>query len=415
MIATLSPRLLKCMHYLLVLVPLGLLSGPAIGDVIASTMAMMFLVYSSITRQWSWVRQPWVIVLLVLWVHFMVIAPFAVDAHAAFKRGLLWIRYPIFMAAIAFWIGRDARVQQHFLLTSAMAIIFLIFDMLWQFHTGKDLFGIPYEKIDDFIRLTGPYNALRPGLMLIYLGFPAIFFLFDRAQKATRHRCLIQAGIVALLVAFALAIYLSGERMALLYTILGFMLAPLLVKRCRWYWVAGCVASALLVATIVANNPQLLVRQYHYTKYEAVNPDKSPYVLIWQSSLRVGMEHPFTGVGLKNFRYVCTDPKYGDDNPLRCAMHSHNMYMELFAESGAVGLLLFCTAIVLWLKQCWHNRRLIVSDMVLAGLFITFVIRIWPLAAISSQFNPWAAVPLWMFTGLLLARIELLRNEQIKP
>lgn len=400
-------RVLMAMRWLLVLLPFGLLAGPAVGDVVASLMAIVFLGYCGVTKQWQWLRTPWVLALLLLWLHFMLIVVWAPDGAGAFKRGLVWIRYPIFMAALVFWIGRDAWVQKRFLQTLLATVLFLAGDTLLQFYTGQDLFGRPITHIDDFIRLSGPYSSLRPGITLVYIGFPALFFLLAMAQKAVRYRMALHLAFVAAAILFVVAVYFSGERMALLLTMFGFVVAPLLVKRYRLFWLGGLVVAAGLLYLITDQHKILRVRQFYYLKYEVLHLSESTYVQIWHSAAKVGAAHPVTGVGLKNFRLVCPEAQYGADNGLRCGSHAHNLYLELFAESGAVGMLFFSGALALWLRACWRQRRLFNDDMILAGLLVTLLIRIWPLAAISSQFNPWAGVPLWLFTGLLLARLRL--------
>jgi O-antigen ligase len=86
-----------------------------------------------------------------------------------------------------------------------------------------------------------------------------------------------------------------------------------------------------------------------------------------------------------------------------CNTHPHNIYMEWLIENGAVGLLLFITFLVTALRKCirsWPDNRL---NPVFIGLFIAFILRIWPIASSTNFFSSWGAPPFWLVLGALLA------------
>lgn len=60
-------------------------------------------------------------------------------------------------------------------------------------------------------------------------------------------------------------------------------------------------------------------------------------------------EHKFFGSGIKKFRELCPDKKYWDMKSLSnvyCTTHPHNFFIELLAEVGIFGLILFYLIIV---------------------------------------------------------------------
>jgi O-antigen ligase len=66
------------------------------------------------------------------------------------------------------------------------------------------------------------------------------------------------------------------------------------------------------------------------------------------SSLQLGMDHPVLGVGYGRGRLKESLPPYFKGTLLEGSpvLHTHNVYVELFAETGLVGLLAF-----LWLLR----------------------------------------------------------------
>jgi hypothetical protein len=73
----------------------------------------------------------------------------------------------------------------------------------------------------------------------------------------------------------------------------------------------------------------------------------------WYSHFYTGWniwkEHKFFGSGIKKFRELCPDKKYWDMKSLSnvyCTTHPHNFFIELLAEVGIFGLMLFYLIIV---------------------------------------------------------------------
>ena len=55
-------------------------------------------------------------------------------------------------------------------------------------------------------------------------------------------------------------------------------------------------------------------------------------------------DHPITGAGVKMFRELCYDygfKIYGDQQDLFCSTHPHNIFFQLLAETGTIGILIY--------------------------------------------------------------------------
>lgn len=75
------------------------------------------------------------------------------------------------------------------------------------------------------------------------------------------------------------------------------------------------------------------------------------------SSLRLGMDHPVLGVGYGRGRLKEFLPSYLKGTVLEGApvLHTHNLYVELFAETGAIGLLTFLWLLGQTLWRLWRR------------------------------------------------------------
>ena len=60
------------------------------------------------------------------------------------------------------------------------------------------------------------------------------------------------------------------------------------------------------------------------------------------------LDNKFVGIGLRNFRNFCSNPKYKIDEK-SCSTHPHNTYIQLLAETGLIGFYVWYNFIFLFL------------------------------------------------------------------
>lgn len=76
---------------------------------------------------------------------------------------------------------------------------------------------------------------------------------------------------------------------------------------------------------------------------------------IWQATLRMIADYPFTGVGMGG--YWTAFPKYHDASGTMTPQQAHNDYLELVASGGIVGLALFVWFVLVAVKQARVSLR----------------------------------------------------------
>ncbi len=407
-----NTRLLHTAQYATLLIPLANCFSIFVADALMAIVAILFLVESARSKNWGWTKSPWVRVALLLWVYLMVDSLFAEHIDKALRRSTVWIRYPVFTAGLVYWLW-NAEFGKKLLLSVAVSVIFLVGDSLLQYAIGYDIIGRPSIGEDGkTLRLTGPYKDPRVGITLVWLAFPVVLYglsLLRKTDIATWQKL----GAVLLALAFVLAVFLSGERMALLLTGLGIGLAVLCIRSIRMPLIAAGVVAALIGFGIAQLNPQLIERQYASTLHVIQNLEDTVYGKIWQSAWDVGSDYPITGVGLRHFREHCPDAKYGPIEELapRCNLHPHNIYLEWWVESGIIGLAMFLLMAALWARNAAKAWPACKHDAIYIGLLITLALRLWPIASTTSFFIAWSAVPFWLTIGWLLAYSQTHRTQ----
>jgi O-antigen ligase len=214
-------------------------------------------------------------------------------------------------------------------------------------------------------------------------------------------------------IGFLSVVFMSGERMALLLTGLGFVLAFFMLPISKRLMLLIGLGAAACIALLAYTNQGLVERHLGSTTKVVDDIGASDYGKIWLSAIEIAKANPVFGVGLKQFREVCPLPQYGNDDPYRCNQHTHNIYLEWLAEAGIIGFGLFTTLVVLMVREMLRALPYLRYNPIFLGLAITLCIRLWPLASTTSFFTAWSAVPMWLIFGWMLTLTHA-QNDQSK-
>lgn len=130
---------------------------------------------------------------------------------------------------------------------------------------------------------------------------------------------------------------------------------------------------------------------------------------VWESSINMIKDHPVTGVGLRQFKKQY-DQKYDLKRVKFNLPHSHNNFLQIFAEAGVIGFLGFLsfTVFVLWSNLIdWIKNRNPYSLMLFA-LWAGFT----GFGLIDATiYGSSASKTIWLMTGFLLALKVLKKNS----
>lgn len=357
----------------------------------------------------------------VYWLPELISSIDAVDHGRAFKESLVDLRYLPFLWLVAAAVANARGRHATFTGIAVIAAVWTV-DALLQaaFGTSPLFWGIDQVKqlisghgmcsaqeialLDRLSGVLGPCN-LKLGVIMASLSPFALFAAGKRFGTVGWLVAAVAVGTVVLLagaraawLTFALVLLFSGWRL------LGW-------KQLLAVFATG--ALALVVLNFVS--PQFHLRIQRTGAVLANGEDSVDVALsgraqIWGAAACMVREHPFNGVGARNFRdaYPACNPAPGvmpawGEGP---AHHAHQIVLEILSETGAIGLLLWLAGAALaW--RAWRYSSPRAKENARPAM-LALAVTVFPLnthLAFYSTF--WGGLTLLLaalYSGSLLAR-----------
>ncbi len=179
------------------------------------------------------------------------------------------------------------------------------------------------NRISGFMSQWMTYSGL---LMLVLVPLVAYAFCLGWRKKWWA------APLCALL---ALAIYLSETRNAMIGTVAGVVVILLLLRR----WSAIFLLAALLAAAYLLSPAG--IQQRLRSSLDTNDPNTRNRIELFETSLRLIGDNPWFGVGPKNVSIEALRYRGSEDYPDWMYQHMHNNFLQIAAERGIPGLILW--------------------------------------------------------------------------
>ena len=197
-------------------------------------------------------------------------------------------------------------------------------------------------------RSEGPLSANYFGQMLVV----AAVLLFYVSTARTRRLAAIGIGLCLL------AIVYTMSRGSVLALAVAFVTMALLQ---RWRIGVFLIAGLVVAISIVLVPPQFKERWFELSNPTAKNEvDLSTRQRLGENLAAVQMfeDHPLLGVGPGNFevQYLRYAPRIALDTREE-PRQAHNLYLEVLAERGVVGALVFTIFMLATVAGAWRARR----------------------------------------------------------
>ena len=211
--------------FFILLLPITLITGPAIPDITITLSAIFFLFSIIINQSYKNIyNNSFVKFSIIFWFFLLFVSLFAENILLAYRDSIIFVRIlalPIFLIFLIFNNNKYLKISVGVIFFS---VIFVCIDTLYQFMNydpgsgfGKDLFGF---TPDWYGRLTGPfYKELIPGAYVSKFGLIGLVYLILTIKNITKQNI----TSIAYLTLIGVVTYVSGERMAFATFLLGIL------------------------------------------------------------------------------------------------------------------------------------------------------------------------------------------------
>ena len=390
-----------CTSLLLAMMGLFIL-GRGVAEVTLGVIASCFLIKSLVTHDTKWIGKPYILWNLLIWVYLLVQSEWvAYVPDEALQRSLAWPRLTFLLAAMSSWLLVTKRSQLHLGYAVAFCVLFVALDVALQGAVGVDILGNEQRKAT---RLNGPFDDFVAGSYMVKLLFPSLAVVMIWSQKHADWKAWLW---LPFLLTTATGIVLTGERAALLLLPFGITLFALFAgKRLRKTILAGGALMALIGLVIFLSVPGVQERLTGANTMRHIESFwETPYGVIYKNSFQMVKEYPLFGVGMRNYRFVCRQDGYERFRRLKaeCGTHPHHTYLELWVETGAVGLALFLVMFGICGYYTWRACKSPAAckddRLMLLGTSVSIAIFMFPFLPTMSFFANWNAILLWFVLG----------------
>ncbi len=337
-------------------------------------------------------------------------------------------RYLLFSIAVYFFFEKYSQIKfnKNFILSVFFgAIIILLFDSLFQFVVGENIFG---QKLFKYRVSSFFGDDLILGSFLVRL-LPIIFwylFYLKIDINLNKFNSTIFFSI------YFLVIYLSGERTSFALLIGFILLSLIFISELRNILIKSTIIFSIFIifnAVLDFGKTDITHRMFHKTykqvvKQNIITENKTEYkndnfIKVIKSinvfsnhhqghlivAKNLFKENPIFGVGPKGFRHFCRLVDYDPEEGI-CSTHPHNILAQTLSEIGLIGLFFYIVFITFLVKHIFLINKNKDDNKFESNSFLVIsiglIIHLFPILPSGNFFNNWISSFIYFKIGLLL-------------
>ncbi len=328
------------------------------------------------------------------------------DLHSSI-RGLTKVLKNAAVVLVVLHSVGDKKLLRRVVYALLLGAAFICLDGLFQYITGRDfLRGNLVVITMDLKRVSASFGGANDFgvylVSLVPLAWVTALYYFKKKQKV------LAMCLAAFMTLFLLLTFGRGSLLGLLAAFLVFIL----VKKDRNLLVMFCLLLFLL-PFVLPNSARVWVKQSGSPLVAFANEDR---LIMYKTAVEMIKAHPVIGVGVNNFvdnfpRYKCKVPG-ADILPVERS-YAHNSFLQMWAEIGSLGFMMFIWliwAFIAEFRYIYRNRKDAFLRNSALGLFCGVIGFLINGLSESNLYYSRLSILFWFIFGLALSG-KFIREE----
>jgi O-antigen ligase len=266
----------------------------------------------------------------------------------------LW-QWPV-AVVVFFIVATTVRTEHHVRIIAAAFVFGALLSTLSGLGGGETVFSGFLPSAGSGVNPAGRVQGGVGGANFLATGIVCAMALAGGLAAARLRHSGARAALVAAVGILGFALVSTQSRGGLLALIASSVAALFLFKRQRKVVLCLVIFALGATAVSIAASPQAAARLWEDTRGGSGRIDT------WRVAREVAFDHPIVGVGVHNLnvhalRYIDDLSAVQAASTLARKQVGHNVYIEMLAETGVIGLSLFLVVVVGTLRAAMRAAR----------------------------------------------------------
>ena len=428
----------KISVYLIGLLPIALVAGPFIAEILLFSLFIFFIYFFFKEKQFHLLESNLLKIFLLFWIYLVFVSIFSIEPYVSLKSSFFYFRFGLYTIAVIYFLKSVNKSLETIYLIYKYTFVFVILDSIFQTFYGADIFGLKPNSIV-LMRISGPFGDKFVLGSFLQKVLPVFIYLILK-NFGTQKKFKL-SDIIIIIFTFVI-IYRSGDRSALGLIMFFSLVFFAINKSLRKKMIAISLFFVLISSIFTIQNPNIFKRNFtdtidqlkgrYYEEFlqKDVSETKLDFMIFsfhhqshYSTAFRMFLDKPIFGHGVKMFRYQCKNFAFKPEKIIKnsfgqvrksygCSTHPHNTYLQLLSETGIIGFLLVFSLFIFLgyriISLIKNNNKFYPESALLIGIFI----NLWPIIPTGNFFNNW--INMIYFIPITYYLYEINNNSKIK-
>ena len=380
----------KLIVILLSFLPISIVIGQAVSLLNIVIISIFIITKIIILKNYDFTKSQSFILLLIIYLYLLFNTFISLDSGFSFLRNFGFARFILLFLAVNYFFFYFKK-QVFFLKVWSLVITIVLIDSYIEYSFGSNILGygkdIYANRIVSFFKDEPVVAGYLNGFFFLILGS----FLSINLKKSQNNRMFIICIVLSLL--YLTCVIMTGERSNTIKATIGlsifyFLNSNFSIKQ----RLITFLSLIIVIVTVVSSSSYLKYRYIERIINPILNSDirenflkENIYIKHYNSGYAVFKNHPWFGVGNKNYRIETRNNQFTKENYIPDT-HPHQIYLELLSEHGIIGTMILLSIIFFLIfsniKDC-----IISKNSLQLGAFCYLVINFLPFLPSGAFFS----------------------------